>query len=83
MAAQTEIKLTFNFEDETTRDIKLGPFDTDAAVVSANTLRTNVKAFDTQAVKNAFVSETGASCMGIGGATIYQVSETEINLNDD
>ena len=80
--AQTEVKLTFNFGDDTTRDLRIGPFDTDAAVVQANTLRTNVKAFDTQAVKNAFVSETGASCTGISGATIFETSETEINLND-
>lgn len=80
--AQSEIKLTFNYDDETTRDIKLGPFDTDAAVVSANTLRANVKAFNPQAIKGAFLSEAGASCTGIVGATIYEVDEEEINLND-
>lgn len=82
MAAQTEIKLTFNYDDETTRDIKIGPFDTDAAVVQASALRTSAKAFNPQTVKGFFLSDTGATCTGLTGATIYETSETEINLND-
>lgn len=82
MAAQTEIKLTFNYADDTTRDFRIGPFDTDATVVQANNLRAAAKAFSTANVQGAFLSEDGASCTALSGATIFETSETEINLND-
>lgn len=73
------IKLTTGFADETTRDLELGPVDSDTAV--ADTIRARVKAFDPDDVKNLYVSDGGASCTGIIAASIITTNEREINLN--
>ena len=80
MAATAEVKLVYSFADDTARDLKIGPLDTDATLVS--TVKTNVKAFDPEDVKNIYLSDAGATCTGITAATVVEVEETEINLND-
>lgn len=79
MASTAKIKLQFNYTDDSTRDLEISPLDpTSAAILNA---KTNIKAFDTAAVASSFISEGGASCTGIGAATIVKVTENEINLN--
>lgn len=81
--ATSELKLKFGYEDETTRDIKIGPFATDAAAISG--AKANIMAFnanDVGSVAGLLLSDGGASCTGIVAASIVTVNKTEINLND-
>ena len=48
---------------------------------SIETLRTNVKAFDPAAIAGIYISEAGATCTGITAASVFEVEESEINLN--
>ena len=81
--ATTNIKLSFGFTDETTRDLNIGPFATNAAAVTG--AKTNIMAFnsnDVNDVAGLILSDDGASCTGIVAASIITTNETEINLND-
>ena len=77
--SSAKIKLNFGFADDTERPIEIGPFAPTAGAVT--NAKTNIKAFDPADVAGLYLSDGGASCTGIVGATITKVSETEINLN--
>ena len=82
--ATSTIKLTFGFEDDTKRDLTLGPFATNSAAVTG--AKANVKAFnemDIPSIEGLILSDDGASCTGIAAASVITVNETEINLYDD
>lgn len=81
--ATSDIKLTFGFEDETTRNLNIGPYATNAAALTgakANIISFNAN--DLNSVKGLLLSDDGASCTGVIDAHIITVNETEINLND-
>lgn len=83
MAATSDLKLTFGFEDESTRNLNIGPYSTNAAALSgakANIISFNAN--DLNSVKGLILSDGGANCTGIVDAHIITVNETEINLND-
>ena len=81
--ATSEMKLTFGFADETTRDLKIGPFKpTDAAISGA---KANIMDFNENTltdVAGLLLSDGGASCTGIAAAQIVTINERDINLND-
>ena len=81
--ATSDLKLTFGYEDETTRNLNIGPYATNAAALSG--AKTNIISFNTNdlnSVKGILLSDNGASCTGIVDAHIITTNETEINLND-
>lgn len=81
--ATSELKLKFGYADETTRDVKIAPFATNAAAISGAKVNImNFNANDVPSVAGLLLSDSGASCTGIVGASIITVNETEINLND-
>lgn len=83
MAANSDLKLTFGFADETSRNLNIGPYATTAAALSgakANIINFNTNELDS--VKSLILSDDGASCTGIIDAHIITVNETDINLND-
>lgn len=83
MAAVSSIKLTFNFADETKRNLVLEPFDPTS--LDNDDIRTNVMTFNSTElpnVANLLLSDDGASCTGITAALIDTVNKREINLND-
>ena len=83
MAATSTLNLKFGFADETTRDVKIAPFATNAAAIQG--AKSNVMAFnanDVPDIAGLLLSDDGASCTGIVGASVITVNETEINLND-
>ena len=84
MATTNKIKLTNKFADETTRNIEFAGFDSDAAVLTASTLKTRINNLntDTTAISPFYLSDDGASFTGITGATIVIDNETEIALKD-
>lgn len=79
MANTAKFKIVNSFSDDSTRDLEFGPFA--AGAINSETLRTNVKTFDVDAIKNLYLSDEGASFTGITSATIVETNETEINLN--
>lgn len=81
MAATSDLKLTFNFADETARNLTLGSF----ATLTANDVRTRVKNFNNNIASygDLYLSDGGATCSGVTAATIVSTTETEINLNDE
>ena len=81
--ATSDLKLTFGYEDETTRNLNIGPYATNAAALAgakANIISFNVN--DLNSVKGILLSDNGANCTGIVDAHIITTNETEINLND-
>jgi len=83
MAATSDIKLTLGFTDDSTRNLNIGPFATDAAALTG--AKANIMAFndnDVTTIQGLILSDGGASCTGIVDAHIITVDETEINLND-
>lgn len=83
MAATTEMKLTFGFADETTRDLKIGPFKpTDAAITGMKTNAISFNANDVDDIQGLLLSDGGASCTGIVAASYTTVNKRDINLND-
>ncbi len=81
MAAKSDLKLTFGFADETTRDLKIGSF----APSATSGFKTNIKNFNQNAVddiKELLLSDDGATCTGIVAASIETETITDINLND-
>lgn len=83
MATNNKIKIVNSFADDTTRDIEFSGFDSDCAVLTPNTLRQRIKDLnsDTSAFDAFYISDSGASCVGITAASIYKVTETDINLH--
>lgn len=83
MATNNKIKIVGTFGDDTTRDIEFSGFDSDCAVLTPNTLRQRVKDLnsDTSAFDAFYISDGGASFTAITAATIYKVTETDINLH--
>ena len=79
MGTTVKFKVQSGFEDESTRDLEFGPFASGA--VNSETLRTNAKNFDVEAIQNYYTSDGGASFTGIVGVTIVETTENEINLN--
>ena len=84
MATTNKVKLTSMFADETTRNIEFVGFDSDAAVMTASTLKARINNLntDTGAFAAYYLSDDGASFTGITGATIVIDNETEIALKD-
>ena len=81
--ATSDLKITFGYEDESTRNLNIGPYATNAAALSgakANIISFNAN--DLNSVKGILLSDNGASCTGIVDAHIITTNETEINLND-
>ena len=81
--AYADVKLTFGYTDESTRDLKVGPFATNASNLTG--LATNIKNFnenELSGVNGLLLSDGGASCTGIIDAHIITTNKTEINLND-
>ena len=80
--ATSTIKLITGFSDESKRELEIGPLSPTSAAV------TNAKANIAQVNNNIsniadiYISEGGASCVGIIGAQIITTNETEINLNE-
>lgn len=74
-----EAKLTFAFADDTTRDLRLGPLDPDK--ITIDELRTAAKAFKPADVAGIYVSDAGSNCTAVSGLTVFETSESEINLN--
>ena len=83
--AKAVIEITNKFADETTRKLEIGPVDSDAAVAHSLALKANVASInsDTSTLGSIYLSEGGASFIGITGAAITITDEREINLNDD
>lgn len=81
MAATAEVKIVTAFADDTSRDIKFGPFT--AADTLPAAIKTRVKAFSPETVRNLYLSEGGATCTGISAASVTEVEVTDINLNAD
>ena len=79
MASTVKFKIQNQFEDDTTRDLEFGPFAQDA--INSETLRTNIKNFDVDAIKNYYLSDDGASFTGIAAATITELNERDIPLH--
>lgn len=79
--SSAKLKINFGFADDTSRDVELGPFDTDATL--AATLKSRVKAFNPANVQNLYISDGGASCTQVNSATLTEVTRNPINLNDD
>ena len=79
MAKTVTFKIQNNFADESTRNLEFGPFGD--GVINSETLRTNAKTFDVDAISNTYLSDSGAKFTGIGGVTIFETDEREINLN--
>lgn len=83
MAATSEIKLTFGYEDQTTRNLNLGPYATTSTAISG--AKANIISFNTNdvnSIKSLLLSDDGASCTGIVDAHILTSEVTEVNLND-
>ena len=81
--ATSDLKITFGYEDESTRNLNIGPYATNAAALSG--AKANIISFNTNdlnSVKGILLSDNGASCTGIVDAHIITTNETEINLND-
>lgn len=81
--ATSDLKLTFGYQDETTRNLNIGPYATNAAALSG--AKANIISFNANelnSVKSILLSDSGASCTGIVDAHIITTNETEINLND-
>lgn len=79
MAQTVSFKIKNSFEDDTTRDLEFGPFSSGA--INSETLRTNAKNFDVDAIKNYYLSDDGASFTGIAAVTITELTETDIPLH--
>lgn len=78
MAKTAELKIKSAFADDSARDLK---FSLNPNTVNIETIRANAKAFDPATVAGIYISEAGATCTGIVGATLLEKSEEEINLN--
>ena len=81
--ASSKIKMTYGYEDGSTREVSLEPFALTAAALT--NAKTNIKAFNSTGidnVKDVFLSDEGASCTGILTASIITSNRQEINLND-
>ena len=81
--ATSTLKLKFGYTDETTRDVKIEPFATNAAAIQgakANIISFNAN--DVPSVAGLLLSDNGASCTGIVAASIITSNVTDINLND-
>lgn len=78
MAKTAELKIKNAFADDSNRDLK---FPLNPNTVNIETIRANAKAFDPNTIKDIYISETGATCTGIAGATLFETDENEINLN--
>lgn len=78
MAKTAELKIKSAFADDSARDLK---FPLNPNTVNIETIRANAKAFDPAAVAGIYISEAGATCTGIAGATLFETDENEINLN--
>ena len=80
MAAQSFLKITTGFADDTKREHEFGPYKPNAAaIVNA---KSNIAAFN-QNISNLsglYISDGGANCTGIVAAQIVTTAETEINL---
>lgn len=79
--AQSILKVTTSFTDDTTREHELGPFKPTASVLT--NVKTNIATFNTNvgSLSGIYISEGGAECTGITAASITTTEETEINLN--
>lgn len=78
MVKTAELKIKNGFADDSARDLKF-PLNPDT--VNIETIRANAKAFNPAPIANIYISEGGASCTGIVGATLFETEENEINLN--
>lgn len=83
MATNNKIKLVNGFGDDTTRDIEFAGLDSDCAVLDPNTLRTRIKALnsDTSAFDAFYISDGGASFTSVVAASIFKITENDINLH--
>lgn len=79
MAGTGYILIKNAFADDTTRSLKLGPFDeSDTAIVNA---KANLKALDAAAISDTYLSESGANFASVAAGAVVITTETEINLN--
>lgn len=79
MAATAEVKVVTAFADDSTRDLKFGPFTASDTLASA--IKTRVKAFNPATVQNLYLSDGGATCTRIAAASVTETEVEEINLN--
>jgi len=83
MAATSDIKLTLGYADDSTRNLNIGPYATNASVLAgAKAAVINFNTNEINSIQSLLLSDDGASCTGIVDAHIITVNETEINLND-
>ena len=78
MATTSTLKIRASFTDETSRDHEFGPFATDAAAIT--NIKNNIKTFNNNIseLEGLYISDVGASCIGITAASIITSTETEI-----
>lgn len=81
MAATVDVKLQYQFADDTTRELRIG--DLTAADSLAGAIRTAAKAFDPTTVQGLYISDAGSSCTQLSAVTLFEVETTDINLNAD
>ena len=77
------LKIRTAFADETYRDLEFGPFD--VTKMTADEAKSRIAAFKTKLgdIAELYLSDGGASCVGITSATLIESTDEEINLNDD
>ena len=78
MATTSTLKIKTAFADEATRDHEFGPFATTAAAIT--NIKTNIATFNNniENLQGLYLSDGGASCVGITAASIVTATETEI-----
>lgn len=79
--AQSILKLTASYADETKRDLEFGPFSSTSSPIT--NAKTNIATVNSKVseIEELFLSESGAKFTGITAAQIVTTNETEINLN--
>ena len=75
MSRKTEFKLTFGFNDGTTRNLTLGDF----AELTSATAKTRIETFNTNIanIADLYISDGGAACYGVIAAEITTTETTD------
>lgn len=83
MATKVTLKITNEFEDETTRNIIVGPYEITNPAVNPATFKANLATVKAAipTYKNKYVSESGANWKDIKAAEITTNTRTQINLD--
>ncbi len=77
MTRKTEFKLTFGFNDGTTRNLTIGDF----AELTQATAKTRIETFNTNIanIADLYLSDGGASCYGVIDAEVITTETTDFD----